>query len=133
MDIAPPVFSQSVLADFIKEGHFSRHIRRMRTLYGERRNALVDCLRKEFGSALPVLGAEAGMHLVVTLPKGARDVELAAAAASQNLWLWPLSPCYIGKVPRPGFILGFGDTPVEEMPAAVRDANPAESCAGTRN
>ena len=50
MDVAPPSFYQAVLTDFMNEGHFARHIRRMRILYGERRAALVEALRKEFGS-----------------------------------------------------------------------------------
>jgi hypothetical protein len=49
----------------------------MRLLYGEHRSALVECIGKEFGSTLPILGAEAGMHLAVILPKGIRDTEIA--------------------------------------------------------
>jgi GntR family transcriptional regulator/MocR family aminotransferase len=120
MDLGPPTFFQEVLADFIGEGHFARHIRRMRVLYRERRRVLVENIRKEFGSMVEVLGNEAGMHLTVTLPHGSRDVEIAERAARQDLWIWPLSPSYVGKAPRPGFILGFGSTPVAEIPRAVR-------------
>ncbi len=119
-DLGPPTFYQEVLADFIGEGHFARHIRRMRVLYRERRSALVDCIRKELGSMVEVLGGEAGMHLTVTLPSGIRDLEIARRAASQNLWLWPLSPSYLGETARPGFILGFGSTAVPEIAPAVR-------------
>jgi GntR family transcriptional regulator/MocR family aminotransferase len=119
MDVAPPSFFQAVLTDFMNEGHFARHIRRMRLLYGERRTALVEALRKEFGSTLQILGAEAGMHLAVILPKNIRDTEIANRAARQNLWLWPLSSSYLGKNSRQGFVLGFGSTTAEEMPRAV--------------
>jgi GntR family transcriptional regulator / MocR family aminotransferase len=119
MDIGPPYFYQAVLTDFMTEGHFARHIRRMRLLYAERRTALVESLRKEFGSAVEILGAEAGMHLAIILPKGFRDQEIAARAAQQKLWLWPLSPAYLGDNTRQGFILGFGNTDAEEMPRAV--------------
>jgi GntR family transcriptional regulator / MocR family aminotransferase len=120
MDIGPPLFHQAVLADFMNEGHFARHIRRMRQLYGERRTALVDGLREEFGPKLQILGAQAGMQLAVMLPKGFRDVAIAHRAAREKLWLWPLSPAYFGKTTRQGFILGFGGTPAMEMSAAVR-------------
>ncbi len=120
MDLGPPTFYQEVVADFIDEGHFARHIRRMRVLYGERRSALASSISTELGSTVEVLGGEAGMHLAVTLPNGSRDVEIAERAARQNLWIWPLSPSYLGKVSRPGFILGFGSTAVEEIPRAVR-------------
>jgi GntR family transcriptional regulator / MocR family aminotransferase len=119
MDITPPHFFQAVLTDFMNEGHFARHIRRMRQLYSLRRTALVDELQKEFGSALQVLGSEAGMHLAVILPKDLRDRELAERAAREKLWLAPLSPAYLGDAPRQGFILGFGNTTVEEIPNAV--------------
>jgi GntR family transcriptional regulator/MocR family aminotransferase len=104
----------------MNEGHFARHIRRMRQLYALRRSALVDGLQREFGSALEIHGSEAGMHLAVILPKGFRDQEVAARAAREKLWLWPLSRAYLGATPRQGFILGFGNTMAEEMPKAVR-------------
>lgn len=119
-DIFPPTLFQSVLTDFMFEGHFARHIRRMRALYKARRTALVESLHAEFGDFFEIQGAEAGMHLTVTLPPGYRDVEIATRAAREKLWLWPLSMCYFGEKKRQGFILGFANTPEEQMPAAVR-------------
>jgi GntR family transcriptional regulator/MocR family aminotransferase len=120
MDLGPPSFFQEVLADFIGEGHFARHIRRMRVLYRERRSALVDSIREELGNMVEVLGGEAGMHLTVTLPNSIRDVGISERAARENLWIWPLSPNYLGQVTHSGFILGFGSTDVAEIPRAVR-------------
>jgi GntR family transcriptional regulator / MocR family aminotransferase len=120
MDLGPSHHYQAVLTDFIQEGHYARHIRRMRLLYNERRGALVDSLREEFGSALTVHGSEAGMTLPMTLPEGFRDVEIARHAAREKLWLTPLSPCYWQKPAQQGLILGFGSTPAAEMPRAVR-------------
>jgi len=120
MDVSPPHLYQAVLADFISEGHLSRHIRRMRLLYSERREVLVNGIRNELDSVLQVHGAEAGLHLTVTLPNGYRDRVISARAARQNLWLWPLSPSYLGTTPRQGLILGFGGTTVAEIPDAVR-------------
>jgi GntR family transcriptional regulator/MocR family aminotransferase len=119
MDIGPPAFHQTVLADFIREGHFARHIRRMRLLYAERRSALIESLRNELGSLAEIAGAQAGMHLCVML-KGISDREVAARAARHCLYLLPLSPFYAGNAPRQGLILGFGSTSVEEIPDAVR-------------
>ena len=120
MDLGPPGFHQEVLADFIGEGHFARHIRRMRVLYHERRTALVASIESELGDMVEVQGSEAGMHLTVTLRDEGRDVEIAERAAQQNLSIWPLSAHYLGEAPRRGFILGFGSTPTEEIPRAVR-------------
>lgn len=119
IDLGPPTFYQEVLADFMEQGHFARHIRRMRVLYRERRSALVNSIREKLGSRVEVLGSEAGMHLVVTLPRGSRDLEIAERAARHNLWMWPLSPAYLGAVAQPGLILGFGSATAAEIPGAV--------------
>jgi GntR family transcriptional regulator/MocR family aminotransferase len=120
MDIFPPYLHQEVLTDFMLEDHFGAHVRKMRKVYKERRRALVSCIEQEFNGELEIHGAEAGMHLAVTLPEGYSDVEIAARAASYELLLYPISPCYRGKPALQGFILGFGSTYVEDMPAAVR-------------
>ena len=88
-------------------------------MYAERRSALIESLRKEFGTLAEIQGAEAGMHLSVIL-KGISDREVSERAARQNLCLVPLSRLYIGKATRQGFILGFGSISVEEIPDAVR-------------
>jgi GntR family transcriptional regulator / MocR family aminotransferase len=124
-DLSPSHLYQAALADFITGGHFTRHVRKTRQLYAERRNALAEALRKEFGdeierSQMKILGAEAGMHLVVTLPPGMSDQQISARAAQEGLWLWPLSAAYAGSDVRQGFILGFGGTKASEMPHQVR-------------
>jgi GntR family transcriptional regulator/MocR family aminotransferase len=119
MDITPSSFFQAVLADFIQDGHFSRHIRRMRVLYGERRSVLTESIRKCFGYGVDIIGGQAGMHLSVTL-KGINDREVAERAARRSLWLVSLSPSYLSNVSRQGFILGFGSTAANDIPAAVR-------------
>jgi len=119
MDLGPSTFPQEVLADFIEEGHFARHIRRMRVLYGELRKVLVNRLTEDLGSRVEVVGDEAGMHLTVILQNGHRDMEVAKAALRQDLSLWPLSHFFLGE-PRQGFILGFGGATTKEIPGAVR-------------
>jgi GntR family transcriptional regulator/MocR family aminotransferase len=120
MDVGPPQMIQSVLADFLNEGHFSRHIRRMRQIYGERRDVLINCIQEQLGGVLEVHGAQAGLHLTVTLPRGAKDRAICTAAALRKLWLWPLSPTYIGAGARHGFILGYAGVTAAEIPAGVK-------------
>ena len=120
MDIGPPIFLQMVLADFIKEGHFSRHIRRMRSLYRERRNALLESIRNELDIAVNVTGEQTGLHLSMTLPRGFRDHEIGERAARHRLWLAPLSASYAEHPSPQGFILGFSNIAAEQMPSAVR-------------
>ncbi len=120
MDFGAPTFHQEVLANFISEGHFARHIRRMRVLYQERRTALVVSLARELGPLVEVIGDEAGLQLAVTLSSATCDWEIAERAARQNLSIWPLSTSYLGEATYTGFILGFGNTPVPEIPRHVR-------------
>ena len=124
-DLFPSHLYQAALADFIGGGHFTRHVRKTRQLYAERRTALAQALRLEFKSEMErsemeILGAEAGMHLVVTLPPHLSDHEISLRAAQDGLWLWPLSSSYASPNVRQGFILGFGGTKADEMPHQVR-------------
>jgi GntR family transcriptional regulator/MocR family aminotransferase len=122
MDIFPPYLHQEVLADFITEGHFTRHIRKMRQVYKERRSVLFDCLTREFPRerGFEVHGVQAGMHLAMTLPDGMDDREISSRAAASRLWLWPLSPSYSTSPARQGFVLGYGSSLPAQIPKAVR-------------
>ncbi len=115
----PPTLYQAVLADFIEEGHFVRHLRRMRQLYRERRDALVEALDDELGGELRVRDGRAGMHLAATLRPGVDDQRLAAEAARQGLWIMPLSSCYLGPAAEPGLVLGYGGTGIAEIREGV--------------
>jgi GntR family transcriptional regulator/MocR family aminotransferase len=118
-DIFPATLPQEVLADFIREGHFARHVRRMRALYRDRRAALTGAIRDELGATLRPIGDEAGMHLVAALSKG-DDRAASIRAARMGLWAMPLSSCYLGPSSQRGFVLGFGGASVREIARGVR-------------
>ena len=125
MDVYPSDLFQAVLSDFIKEGHYSRHLRRTSLLYRERREALVNAIAEQFGSAVQVQGEQSGLHLVATLPEGLDDQQVAKRAAAKNVWAWPLSTCYLGRPVLQGLVLGFGSTPLAEVGPAIRRLNKA--------
>jgi GntR family transcriptional regulator/MocR family aminotransferase len=106
---------QAVMTDFIREGHFSRHIRRMRMIYLQRRTALVEAIRERMGDQLEVIGAEAGMHLVALLPPGVSDVAISSKAAAMGISAMPLSSCYAKRPLRGGLILGYGGTDARQI------------------
>jgi GntR family transcriptional regulator/MocR family aminotransferase len=120
VDICPPPFLQKVLADFIEEGHFSRHIRRMRVLYRDRRSALLDSLKNELDIPFDVKGEQAGLHFSVTLPRGFRDHEISERALRHKLWLTPLSTSYMEHPAPQGLVLGFSNVSAAEIPRAVK-------------
>ena len=99
---------QLVMTDFIREGHFARHIRRMRVLYRRRRTALVEAIRELMGGKLEVIGAEAGMHVAAFLPTGVDDVAVCRKAAERGVSVRPLSACYLRPQARGGLLLGYG-------------------------
>jgi GntR family transcriptional regulator/MocR family aminotransferase len=111
---------QAAMTDFIREGHFARHIRKMRMLYMERRTALVDAIRTQMRDKLEVIGAEAGMHLVALLPRGVSDVAVSKKAAEIGLSAMPLSSCYLKSPVRGGLILGYGGTDSRQINEGIR-------------
>jgi GntR family transcriptional regulator/MocR family aminotransferase len=119
-DIFSSTLYQAVMTDFIHEGHFARHIRRMRMLYMERRRALVRAIHIEMEDMLEVIGAEAGMHLVALLPPGVNDVAVSRKAAERGISAMPLSSCYSKPPARGGLILGYGGNNVHKIRDGVR-------------
>ena len=106
MDIVQ-VAEQAVLAEFIAEGHFSRHIRRMRSLYEERQGHLVTAVRQELAGILEVKPAEAGMNLIGWLPPGVDDQEMSARAADGGIDAAPLSAHALEPLKRGALMLGY--------------------------
>lgn len=119
-DIFSSTLYQAVLTDFLREGHFARHIRRMRMLYMDRRRALVKAIHIEMGDRLEIVGAEAGMHLVALLPRGTNDVAVSRQAAQMGISAIPLSSCYLTAPTRSGLILGYGGANAQQIHDGIR-------------
>jgi GntR family transcriptional regulator / MocR family aminotransferase len=120
MDICPADITQAVTAEFIREGHFARHMRRMRPIYAERRRVLVAQIQRAFRERARVTGSEAGMHLAILLRGLRNDKTIAARAAEKSLWVSALSRLYFNSAPQQGFVLGFGNTKASQIASAVR-------------
>ncbi len=119
LDNFPAPLYQAALFDFIHDGHFARHIRRMRSVYAERRAVLVATIERELDE-VAIVGDRAGMHLVVMLPRGRDDRDVAVRAARRGISVIPLSSCYAGARTRAGLLLGYGATDASAIPDAVR-------------
>ena len=102
-----PPFSQAVLAQFIADGHFGRHLRRMRELYAERRAALLGALAIEVGDGLEVIGANAGLDLSAWLPRGVDDDAAVRALSAASIEAASLSAQTLAPGARSGLQLGF--------------------------
>lgn len=106
----PSYVTQNALADFIRDGHVSSHIRKMRHEYQLRRDLLLQILKNGLGNRLQISGADTGIHFVLYLPPDSNDQDVVNAAFAQGINLRPLSTSYRNKTAaRSGLIIGFGD------------------------
>ncbi|MBD8880276.1 MULTISPECIES: MocR-like pyridoxine biosynthesis transcription factor PdxR [Rhodanobacter] len=120
LDTCSPMLPQRALHDFIREGHFARHIRRMRMLYAARRAVLQAAIQRYLPDVLQIVGAEAGMQLTALLPPDVDDVAVSRRAAQAGVSVRPLSPCYRGEVRRSGLILGYGSVDEHAIQEGIR-------------
>lgn len=113
---------QLALAGFLRSGEFMAHLRRMRRLYRQRRDALAAALARHLGRIAEVHGASAGMHLSLRLPdERLSDVDIASRAREEGIIVNPLSTHAVeGGSPWNGLMLGYAQVPAEQMDALVR-------------
>jgi GntR family transcriptional regulator / MocR family aminotransferase len=114
----PPLLEQAILCDFISEGHFARHIRRMRELYAERLAAFLEAAHNRLAGLLQIHSVEAGMQTVGWLPGKMTAEEAAAAAARHDVEVVPLSRYSRARRTR-GLLLGFAAVDVPELRGGV--------------
>lgn len=116
-----PLLEQAVLCDFIVEGHFGRHVRRMREVYAERRSVLLDAARERLAGLLEITGVEAGLQTAGWLCRGIGGEAATRAAAAREVEVTPLSRYARGRLPRDGLKIGFAAVDEEEIRRGVRE------------
>ncbi len=102
-----PLVNQVVLAAFISEGHYERHVRRMRTLYRERQELIMHEIDKHLKGVLEVQESDSGMHAVGWLPPEMDDKLISDHAAAHGLRVAPVSKYSVNQLPRNGLLLGY--------------------------
>ncbi len=108
-----PVLEQDALAAFISEGHMARHVRKMRKLYGERREYLVSGLQRQFAGWLEPIPSTGGLHLTALAARPFDVDSLVRVARQRNLDVRSLQTLATTPLPRPGLVLGYGSTGLE--------------------
>lgn len=98
---------QKILAQFLSEGHFYRHIKKMRTLYQQRRRMMLDALQACFPDVFDFELTDGGMHIVAFLPRGTQDAALAEIWQRHQLRVLPLSGWYMQTQKRYGLVIGY--------------------------
>lgn len=115
-----PRFDQHILAHFMKDGHFSKHLNRMRKIYRKKHDKLLSILTKHYPT-IEVSGDVAGMHVLIQVPHNKGEQELQQIAKENDISILPLSNYLLTpiEVKYPTFLLGFGGIPIEKIEAYV--------------
>lgn len=128
-----PLLEQTVLCDFIVDGHFGRHLRRMREIYAERLSALLDAARERLAGLIEIPSIEAGLQTVGWLSPGFDADEVKQAAAIRNVEVTPLATYARRRMKREGLQLGFATVDPREIRRGVRElATAMEQLPGRR-
>lgn len=121
MDRSPSTLHQATVADFMLEGHFLGHIRRMRNLYQARQACLLEALQRHLGGFLSANPVESGLHLMGWLPDDQDDDQLARQLGEHQVYTYALRDYYVRHRLPPGLLLGFAATPEQQAERRVQE------------
>ena len=113
-DLHPPVLEQLALADFIRDGHYATHLRRLRTHCRERVEALDAAATELCAGVLRLRPVRTGLHAVADLD-GVEDERVCQEAHERGIEVAPLSMYYLGRLTANGLLLGFAATPPDSL------------------
>ncbi|MBZ9881994.1 PLP-dependent aminotransferase family protein [Mesorhizobium sp. CA10] len=123
-----PLLLQAALADFITEGHMSRHLKRMRRIYAQRRQLFREIVTERLRDEITLSPAEAGIQVVGYLKDGIDDIKVSQAAAKRAINVSPLSKYFQNTAPTQGLVLGYAACDaaqtrdgVERLAQAIRE------------
>ncbi|MEZ5399706.1 MAG: PLP-dependent aminotransferase family protein [Bryobacteraceae bacterium] len=112
---------QLVLTDFLEQGHFERHVRRMRSLYATRRQTLADALAHFLGPRARIHGEPAGLHVMLEIDTPLRAEELLARALAAGVSMGNAAACYLDAYAGPPrLVLGFAALPERTIREGIR-------------
>ena len=129
LDRGTDALSQATLAEFMRQGLLAPHIRRMRTEYARRREAVLAALERH-APGLATIPAPGGLHMVARLPDGMDEAAAVRACRARGLAVVPLRAYYAGPPRMSGIVLGFSGTPVPLAADAARRLGAALKAAG---
>jgi GntR family transcriptional regulator / MocR family aminotransferase len=119
VDDFSPALDQLTLAEFLTRGRYSRHLRHARAAYRARRDAVISALTRELPE-LSIEGIAAGVHLLLRLPEGVSDTEIAEQANLARIRVPPLSAFRIAKQGAGGLVIGYGRVHEAAVKSAAR-------------
>ena len=118
-DSLSPILQEEILAAFINEGHLAKHIRKMRAIYGERHDVLIESLQRNCGSWLKPIPSFAGVHLAAVADQRCDVQKIATRALNAGIRLQTFSSAIAADMPKTGLAFGFGLIKTKEIAPAV--------------
>ncbi|KGR89696.1 GntR family transcriptional regulator [Ureibacillus massiliensis 4400831 = CIP 108448 = CCUG 49529] len=115
-----PRFDQHLLANFMKDGYFAKHLNRMRKIYKKKHDRMMDILEMYYPT-ISVSGEHTGMNIVISVPHLLTEKQLKQLAAESSIGVYPLSDYMITPIQHdtPKFLLGFGGLKIEQIEDAI--------------
>jgi GntR family transcriptional regulator / MocR family aminotransferase len=122
VDTGSSTLAQAALVDFIRDGHFERHLHRMRTRNARRRAAMLEAVERHLGRRARVSGVNAGLHLMLWLDGVApgRVRELRIRAARAGVGVYSVAPFYLSPPRQAGLLLGYASLPEKQIAEGIR-------------
>lgn len=118
-ETSQPLLNQKILTSFINDGHFYRHLKKMRILYHERREFVLNALKEVFPGFFEFDQTDGGMQIIANLSRGSNDQELAEIWQAHGLLVYPLSKWFRGKKKKFGLVVGFTNVASQAEAAAA--------------
>lgn len=120
VDRGAPTLTQAAVADFITEGHFDRHLRRLRRVYGRRRRILASALHNELPCAVTFSAEPAGLHIMLNLPDHYDEAKVVRDAAAAGVGVYHGAAYHLQPDPPPSILLGFSGLTELQLREGVR-------------
>ncbi|CAM4180545.1 GntR family transcriptional regulator [Bacillus manliponensis] len=112
---------QEIIRRFLNEGHWEKHIHKMRVVYRKKRDALVSAIERYFSTQVEVIGEDSGLHILLKVRNEMLEEELIKRAAENSIKVYPVSMYYKeGTTPKNPVLLGFAVLSEEEIEEATQ-------------
>lgn len=115
-----PRFDQHILASFMRDGYFSKHLNRMRKIYRKKHDRITEIFETYYSEVI-ITGDQAGMHILISVPLLKSEDELKQIAAKANIAIYPVSDYLLKpiKYKYPTFLFGFGGIPLDQIEEGI--------------
>lgn len=120
IDRGAPTLTQAAVADFITEGHFERHLRRLRKEYGRHRQTLVSAVETYLAQSAAFAAEPAGLHIMLYLQEGLDEAKVVARAAARGVRVYAGRPYHLQDQAPPSILLGFSGLSEDKIEEGVR-------------